>query len=604
MNSILTIFSFTRKFWLWYAAMGLFVLSISLLSLGVPLLSKQVVDAIVQKIGGGSVEFSRLLGLFAGIIAIDITVTTFTAIGQHIGDILGVRLTTYLMSEYYRHVLHLHIGYYDQEVTGKIANKMYRGITSITRFIQEMLNNFLPFMMTAVVTIVLLAQYSPIIAVLLAVLFPTYILISHRSSLTWREREAVKNELQDVSQGRVFESLAGIRIVRSFATELLELGEFLRTRKRIEQETVVQSRGWHWYDFARRLALNIILFAIYAYIAYWTFHERFTLGEMTLLLQLVNQARFPLFAMSYILGQIQEAGEGSKDFFQVLSTENQIQDAPHAKPILIPERLTGKPMIEFRDVAFAYEGGKEVLRNVSFQLKQGEKLALVGESGQGKSTLVNLLLRYYAPSSGSIFAAGQDISQVTQRSVREQIAVVFQESLLFSGTVAENIRYAKPNASQAEVERVAKAANAHDFILQLPQGYETSVGERGIKLSGGQKQRIAIARAMLKDAPIIILDEATSALDSKAELEVQKGLEELLKNRTSIVIAHRLSTVASADHVLVLAGGTVAEFGTAQALLQKKHGLYAELVELQQNLLRLPGASRKGTNLEKFELVG
>lgn len=604
MSGILTILSFTRSFWLWYLVMGLFVLAISLLSLGVPLLSKQVVDAIVLKVSGGDVEFSRLFGLFLGIIAIDITVTTFTAIGQHIGDVLGTRLNTYLMGQYYKHVLHLHIGYYDQEVTGKIANKMYRGITSITRFIQEMLNNFLPFFLTAVVTILLLAQYSLVIAVLLAVLFPTYILISHRSSLSWREREAVKNQLQDISQGRVFESLAGIRIVRSFATELLELGEFLRTRKKIEGETVVQSRGWHWYDFARRLALNVLLFAIYTYIAYWTFYGRFTLGEMTLLLQLVNQARFPLFAMSYILGQIQEAGEGSKDFFQVLSTRNQIEDAPAAQSLQIDGTAFKVPMIEFRDVAFAYEGGKEVLHQISFRLKAGEKLALVGESGQGKSTLVNLLLRYYAPSSGLISVAGQDISSVTQRSLREHIAVVFQESLLFSGTVAENIRYAKPDASRAEVERVAKAANAHDFIMDLPNRYDTEVGERGVKLSGGQKQRIAIARAMLKDAPIIILDEATSALDSKAELEVQKGLEELLRNRTSIVIAHRLSTVASADHVLVLAGGTVAEFGTASELLKKKGGLYAELVDLQQRLLRTPAGAVQGTRLEAFELVG
>jgi len=604
MSGVLTILSFTRSFWLWYLVMGLFVLAISLLSLGVPLLSKQVVDAIVLKVSGGDVEFSRLFGLFLGIIAIDITVTTFTAIGQHIGDVLGTRLNTYLMGQYYKHVLHLHIGYYDQEVTGKIANKMYRGITSITRFIQEMLNNFLPFFLTAVVTILLLAQYSLVIAVLLAVLFPTYILISHRSSLSWREREAVKNQLQDISQGRVFESLAGIRIVRSFATELLELGEFLRTRKKIEGETVVQSRGWHWYDFARRLALNVLLFAIYTYIAYWTFYGRFTLGEMTLLLQLVNQARFPLFAMSYILGQIQEAGEGSKDFFQVLSTRNQIEDAPAAQSLQIDGTTSKVPMIEFRDVAFAYEGGKEVLHHISFRLRAGEKLALVGESGQGKSTLVNLLLRYYAPSSGEILVAGQNIGLVTQRSLREQIAVVFQESLLFSGTVADNIRYAKPEATQAEIERVAKAANAHDFIMDLPNRYDTEVGERGVKLSGGQKQRIAIARAMLKDAPLIVLDEATSALDSKAEMEVQKGLEELLRNRTSIVIAHRLSTVASADYVLVLAGGTVAEYGTASELLKKKDGLYAELVDLQQRLLRTPAGATQGTRLEAFELVG
>jgi ATP-binding cassette, subfamily B, bacterial len=227
---------------------------------------------------------------------------------------------------------------------------------------------------------------------------------------------------------------------------------------------------------------------------------------------------------------------------------------------------------------------------------------LVGESGQGKSTIVNLLLRYYQPQTGKILIAGQDTAMVTQHSLHKAIAVVFQESLLFAGTILENIRYGNPGATETEVIAAAKAANADEFISKLPDGYKSLVGERGVKLSGGQKQRISIARAMLKDAPIIILDEATSSLDTKSEVLVQEGLDRLLKNRTAIIIAHRLSTIAHADHILVISGGKIAEEGKPSELLKKKQGVYANLVKLQQQLLTAP-AEERTNKLQKFDLV-
>lgn len=218
-------------------------------------------------------------------------------------------------------------------------------------------------------------------------------------------------------------------------------------------------------------------------------------------------------------------------------------------------------------------------------------------------TIINLLLRYYEPQKGTIQVGGMNIESVTQTSLHDHIAVVFQESLLFSGTIMENIRYGKPNATDDEIFEAAKAANAHEFILELQDGYRSMIGERGVKLSGGQKQRISIARAMIKDSPIIILDEATSSLDSKSEVEVQKGLRELLKGRTSIIIAHRLSTIANADHLLVISGGTVGQYGTHKELLADKDGLYSQLVSLQQSLLKTPDAATQ-EKLKSFDLVG
>ena len=532
----------------------------------------------------------------------DIAITVMTVIGQWTGDKLAVRLQTFLSSKFYEHLLGLDIGYFDNEITGKISNKMYRGITSITDFVQSMLNNFLPFFLTAFITIILLARYSLVIALLLTVLFPLYILISHKSSQNWMKFEGEKNQINDLSQGRVFESISGIRVVKAFATQFTELKNFLSARHQMESLTVKQTRQWHLYDFYRRFSLNLILFAIFAYIVYWTYHGRYTIGEMTLLMQLVNQARFPLFAMSFILGQIQQASAGSKDFFSILNTESKIKDLPQAKRLKIANN-SKIPMIVFTNVSFQYEKGKPVLHDITFELGVKHKLALVGESGQGKSTMINLLLRYYEPQRGEILVSGQNILQVTQESLHQNIAVVFQEALLFSGTIRENIRYGRPGATNQEIIEVAKAANAHEFVKDLPNEYDSVIGERGVKLSGGQKQRIAIARAMLTNAPIIVLDEATSSLDSKSELLVQQGLDRLLENRTSIIIAHRLSTIANADLILVLNKGTVAQFGTPQQLRADKKGMYAQLVSLQQELLKAPSEERT-KRLAKFDLVG
>lgn len=602
MDAIFRIISFTKHLKKWYFAMAFFVIAISLLSLVGPLLSKQIVDLIVAQVTGKGGSYQKLLVILGIIIATDILTTFLTALSQWLGDRLSVKLQTYLSQKFYGHILNLHIGYYDNEITGNIINKMYRGITSITEFIQSMFNNFLPFFMTAIVTIILLSFYSPVIGGLLALLFPAYILISHKSTKDWLKFENKKNDLNDLSQGRVFESVSGIRIVKSFSAEIHELKSFLANRNRIENLTVTQSKRWHLYDFARRLFLNFIIFAIYAYIVYWTFHAKYTIGEMTLLLQLAQQARFPLFAMSFILGQIQEAGAGSKEFFKILETKNEIKDRENAGGLIIKTDGYRDPRIEFNNLDFTYQQGKAVLHDISFKIFPGEKVALVGESGEGKSTVVNLLLRYYEPQKGEICIDRQGIAGVTQKSLHDNIAVVFQESLLFSGTVKENIKYGKPDAKDEEIIEAARAANAHEFIEELPEKYDSIVGERGVKLSGGQKQRIAIARAILKNAPIIILDEATSSLDSRSELEVQKGLDHLLKHRTGIIIAHRLSTIASADRILVISKGTIAQNGTSKELMEDKKGLYYRMVSLQSELLTLTPEER-AQKLREFDLV-
>ncbi|HLD24692.1 MAG TPA: ABC transporter ATP-binding protein [Patescibacteria group bacterium] len=596
MKNIVKIFRFTGSFWRWYAAMSFFIIVGSLLNFVTPFVLRSIVDSITNRETISSVFWA--LGV---LLAADVVGSVVAAYSMWIGDLLAVRLQTFLSSKFYRHVLSLDVAYFDNIQVGNLTNKLYRGIASITNFIQNATNNFLPFFLTAIITIAILMVYSPVVGILLAALFPLYTIITHRSSVAWGKHEGKKNEISDVSQGRVLESLTGIRVVKAFVSELWEFRSFSRARESIESVTRAQSREWHVYDFLRRILLNVILFMIVSYILYQTYHGVYTLGEMTLLLQLVNQARFPLFAMSFIIGQIQQADAGSKDFFEVLETEQRIQDVPGAKALVWPKGKTGT-VLSFENVSFAYDKG-DVLKGIRFSLPFGEKLALVGESGQGKSTLVNLILRYYAPRKGTIFVGGKDIRVVTRASLRNKLAVVFQDALLFSGTIAENIRYGNPEASIVDMKHAAKLANASEFIDMLSLGYDTVIGERGVKLSGGQKQRIAIARAILRDAPIIILDEATSSLDSRSELLVQQGLMHLTRGKTTIIIAHRLSTLSGVDKILVLQGGRIAQFGTPSELLKEKRGLYSRMIELQKTLLGATDEERMAA-LHKYDLVG
>jgi ATP-binding cassette subfamily B protein len=287
------------------------------------------------------------------------------------------------------------------------------------------------------------------------------------------------------------------------------------------------------------------------------------------------QIRIPIFTISFLVDSTQRAIADSKDYFEVMGIQSHIKDIVNAETLKVK---AGE--IEFSEISFSYDKNQPVLKNINLVIKPDTKVALVGESGEGKTTLANILMRLYEPEQGKIMIDGQDIALVTQASLRKNIGVVFQDPALFSGTIKENISYANPHASEKQVISAAKAANAHDFIKKFEKGYDTEIGERGLKLSGGQKQRIAIARALLKNAPILVLDEATSSLDSKSEGMVQEALEILMRGRTTLIIAHRLSTIQSVDTIVTLKNGTIDEVGSP-AELAKTGGIYAQLLQLQ-----------------------
>ena len=387
--------------------------------------------------------------------------------------------------------------------------------------------------------------------------------------------------------------------MKSFVAEPRELTHFSGHYDATISLTRQQSRYWHRMDAIRRGVLNVIFFAIYAIIFGLTMSGEFTLGVMVLLIQLVNLARAPVQSMSFLVDSSQRAITGCRDYFAVMDTPVESAELPLETPRPTPPRAApGESIVQFRDARFSYAEGAEVLRGVSFDIRRGERVAFVGESGVGKTTMTSLLLGLYPLTGGQLLVDGRDVAAIPLAELRGQVGVVFQDPALFSGTIRENIAYGRPDASADDIVQAARRAHAHGFIIALPGGYDATIGERGVKLSGGQKQRIAVARAMLKDAPILVLDEATSSLDSKAERLVQEGLEELMADRTTLIIAHRLSTISNVDRIITLRDGEIDEIGTP-AELAITGGIYAELLALQASATK---AGRK--LLQRYEILG
>jgi len=575
MKDIAKIIKYSWTLKKYYIATMIFAVIVALLNQVTPFIFKFIVDALVEKSNGQDIGFEYFALWIFGIFLVNVIIALITNYSGYLGDILGVKLNMILSKRYYNHLLSLPLEYFDNQQAGKVTSRLDRSISTISQLIQAFANSFVGFFLTSAVTVVIMAYYAWPIALLLAFLFPFYIWLTALSSRSWQKRQKFINKNVDATKGRFVESVGQIRVVKSFVQEIREYNFMSFNFKNILGDTKKQSREWHWFDIARRLGLALIFTGIYGYIIWNTWVGNYTLGTLTLLLQLAIQAQFPLFASSFIVDNVQRARSGSRDYFEAMETIPTIVDKDEAVDFGFTE---GK--IEFKNVTFEYQKSKKVLKDVSFVIKPNSKVALVGESGEGKTTIANLILRFYEASGGSILVDGQDITSLKQKSLRDYIGVVFQDPALFSGTVRENISYSNPSASEKKIIEAAKLANAYDFINDLPKGLDTQIGERGVKLSGGQKQRLAIARAILKDAPILILDEATSSLDSKAEHEVQQALERLMANRTTIIIAHRLSTIASVDTIIGLKNGKVIEQGTPEELA-KSNGIYAELLALQ-----------------------
>ncbi|MFO6505347.1 ABC transporter ATP-binding protein [Corynebacterium freneyi] len=618
MQYLARILGTTKVLWPFYVGIVVSSIGTAIAALVSPFLIRNATDAIVDAVGAGDPDtvaraVTTIIWLSIGLLVADLVQTIVHNIGGYLGDVMTARMREILSTRYFAKLLSLPQRYFDDQVTGTIIARLERSITNVTQFLQSFSNNFFPMLLTVFAVLGITGWHYWPLALLLAAVFPTYMWLTALTSKRWQKIESKKNARVDVAGGRFAEVVGQVKVVRSYTAETREVRDFAAHYDATVDLTREQSTWWHRMDALRGGILNVIFFGIYLLLFLRTLHGDFSIGTMVMLIQLVNMARQPATMMSFLVDSAQRAIAGSRDYFDVMALESE-ESAPKeliaaattdggavspagsssrdtdrgasadgtaaAAPAM---RLTppddGSPVIELDDVSFAYDEGNPVLRGVTFRAGRGEKVALVGESGGGKSTLVNLILGFYRPTGGTLSVCGADVRDVDMDELRNSIGVVFQDAALFSGTIRENIAYGRPDATDAEIEDAARRANADGFIRRFPDGYDTTIGERGLKLSGGQKQRVAIARAILKDAPVLLLDEATSALDTKAEREVQRGLEQLMEGRTTIIIAHRLSTISNVDTVVTLDRGRVDEVGSP-AELAVSGGIYAELLKL------------------------
>ena len=575
MQNIIRLFKFSKNLSRYFIAISLFTVLIAILNQLYPLFTKGAIDQITKIIGGGHANVT-LVAIFAiSIFVSDALSTIISDYSGYLGDMMSIKLDKLMSQRYYDHLLTLPQSYFDSELTGKIINRMSRGINQISNFVQMFTNNTMQFIFSSIFSLVIVAFFSWQVALMLLSIYPIFIFLTTRTSAVWMEYQKKINNNLDIASGRFAETVSQIKVVKSFIQEKREMTFFNNQFDKVIKTTKPQSIYWHKRDAYRRLILNVIFFFIFAYIFIETAHGKYSLGTMVLLIQYAMLIRIPIFSISFIIDSSQRAISNTKDYFEVMDVEPQIEDHKNSKDLIVT-----KGIIEFSGVDFAYETEK-VLSSLSFKLDYNSKTALVGESGEGKTTITSLLMRLYEPSRGTILIDDTDIADVTQHSLRDNIGVVFQEPALFSGTISENIAYARPDATEKDIVSAAKSANAHDFISKFEKSYDSQIGEKGLKLSGGQKQRIAIARAFLKNAPILILDEATSSLDSRSEISVQTALTKLMDNRTTLIIAHRLSTIEHVDKIITIKNGTVNEIGSPKELA-KSGGIYDQLLKLQK----------------------
>jgi len=490
---------------------------------------------------------------------------------------VGQRVVMDIRNELFRHILGQSAGFFAQGATGRLLSRINNDVGQVQQAVSETIGDLTRESLALVGFVALMMYYDARLTLFCLTAAPLVVYplvrLGQRVRRTTRRSQEALEQLSHLST----EAFTGHRIVKAFGTEAVEADKFKKAGYHLFRTNMKVTAALSTLPPLMELLGGFGIAAALWYGSRQIAAGNMTAGQFVSFFSALFMMYEPAKKLSRVNANLQQSIAAAERIFEMLDTHTEVHELPNAGAIAPFQRC-----IEFRDVGFGYdEGPGRILRGVSFTVEAGQMVAIVGRSGAGKTTLVNLLPRFYDVSAGAIYIDGVEIRQVTLASLRNQIGIVTQETVLFDDSIASNIAYGAKNASREMIEAAARAANAHDFIAALPKAYDTMIGERGQRLSGGQRQRLAIARALLKNAPILVLDEATSALDAESELLVQEALANLMLNRTSFVIAHRLSTIRRADAIIVLERGRVVEIGRHDELLAHPDGTYATLYQLQ-----------------------
>lgn len=556
-----------------------------LANVGVPLVLKEIIDALDQ-------SQQQLLFLPVALLVtygvLRLTSALFSELRDGVFAKVTQRAIRRISLQVFEHLHTLSLRFHLQRQTGGLSRDIERGTKGISFLLTFTLFNIIPTLAeVALIAIILLMLYSPWYAFITFVTVAIYIaftLLVTEWRLHFRRQ---MNSLESEANTRAIDSLLNYETVKYFGNERFEAQRYDDNLSEWEGAAVKNQTSLAALNFGQAIIIACGMTALLFLASKGVVSGNMSLGDLVLINAYLLQLFIPMNFLGFVYREIRHSLADMERMFTLLDQGVEVVDKENAKDLLV----TGG-RIDFKHVSFAYENERQILHDIDFSIPAGHKVAVVGVSGGGKSTLVRLLFRFYDVSAGSIEIDGMDIRQISQHSLRQAIGIVPQDTVLFHDTIYYNISYAKPGAEEHEIIAAAKTAHIHDFIVSLPQGYQTQVGERGLKLSGGEKQRIAIARTILKNPRILIFDEATSALDSNSEAMILQALRELASQHTTLVIAHRLSTIVDADQILVLEAGKIVERGSHQQLLEQQ-GHYAGLWQMQQATEHLTATENK-----------
>jgi ABC-type multidrug transport system fused ATPase/permease subunit len=577
MSSFKTYFTFVKPYW----KLVLITVLIGMIKFGIPLtlpiIMKYVVDDLLLNSLSTAVKTQKLIYVMLGAFVLFVVVRApIEYLRQYFAQLTTSRILYDLRNRLYEHIQKLSLRYYQNHKTGEIISRMINDAEQTKNIVETGMMNVWLDLFTLSIAIGFMFHMDFKLTLVSIAVFPFYALSVRKLYRKLKAFSKSRSQALADMQGYLFERVNGIPVIKSFTLEEVERENFDQKNLLFLKEALSLTKWNALTNAIINTLTDIAPLLVLFYGGYQVIQGHITLGAFVAFFAFLDRLYSPLRRLVNSSTELTQASASLERVVELMNEPYDIVDSPQAKSI---EKANGK--IDFNNVCFRYESSEDwVLNNIQLRIRSGETIAFVGMSGGGKSSLISLIPRFYDIQQGEILLDDMDIKDISIKSLRGQIGMVLQDNILFSGNVRENILFGKPGASEEEIIHAAHAANAHDFIMNLPNGYETEIGERGVKLSGGQKQRIAIARVFLKDPRILVLDEATSALDLESEHLIQESLEKLAKDRTTLIVAHRLSTITHADQIVLIEHGEIKEKGTHEELMNKA-GAYARLFNVQ-----------------------